>query len=115
MKTNEFTEVYQQIIDTYGVTSYKEVNPAVYACVTFPFLFGIMFGDMGHGGMLFLFSAFIVFFEPQLQKTTLKDLLFMRYLLLLMGFFAFYCGLMYNDFLSLPLQLFDSCYDLKTG
>ena len=39
----------------------------------------------------------------------------MRYLLLLMGFFAFYCGFMYNDFLSLPLELFDSCYDTKTG
>ena len=31
-----------------------------------------------------------------------------------MGFFAVYCGLIYNDFLSVPLELGDSCFDLKT-
>jgi V-type H+-transporting ATPase subunit a len=33
---------------------YKEVNPAVFAIVTFPFLFGVMFGDIGHGLLLLL-------------------------------------------------------------
>ena len=33
-----------------------------------------------------------------------------RYLLLLMGFFAFFCGLMYNDFMGIPLKMFNSCY-----
>lgn len=51
-KTNEFTAVFQEIVNTYGVPSYKEANPAVFACVTFPFLFGIMFGDLGHGSVL---------------------------------------------------------------
>lgn len=27
-----------------------------------------------------------------------------------MGFFACYCGLVYNDFLSIPWNLFGSCY-----
>lgn len=48
-KTNEFTEPFQEIINTYGVPCYKEVNPALFAIVTFPFLFGVMFGDMAHG------------------------------------------------------------------
>ena len=30
-----------------------------------------------------------------------------------MGFFATYCGLIYNDFMAIPLWLFESCYDLK--
>ena len=55
--------------------SYKEVNPAIYAGVTFPFLFGMMFGDMGHGGLLFLFAAGIVWFEPILRRTSVKDFL----------------------------------------
>lgn len=38
------------------------------------------------------------------------DLLDIRFLLLIMGFFAFYCGFIYNDFLSMPWNLFGSCW-----
>lgn len=33
----------------------------------------------------------------------------------MMGFFAFFCGFMYNDFVAFPIEFFDSCYDMKTG
>lgn len=42
---------------------YKEINPAVFACVSFPFLFGVMFGDMGHGGILFIVGALLCLFD----------------------------------------------------
>lgn len=61
-RTNEFTEVYQEIVDTYGVPSYKEINPAIFTTVTFPFLFGVMFGDMGHGILLFAFATGLLCF-----------------------------------------------------
>ncbi len=36
-----------------------------------------------------------------------------RYLLLLMGFFSFYCGIIYNDFTSIPLKVFgESCFNV---
>jgi V-type H+-transporting ATPase subunit a len=34
----------------------------------------------------------------------------MRYMVLMMGFFAFYCGWIYNDFLGMNLNIFGSCY-----
>lgn len=45
----------------------------------------------------------------------LKDLYEFRYMLFMMAFFSVFCGFMYNDFMSLPLNLFDSCYNTKTG
>ena len=35
----------------------------------------------------------------------------MRYMVLMMGFFAFYCGWIYNDFMGYNLNIFGSCYD----
>merc|ERR1719421_1779690 len=59
IRTNEFTEAWQEVVDTYGIPSYQESNPAVIACVTFPFIFGMMYGDVGHGTLLALAGAFL--------------------------------------------------------
>ncbi|QQP37595.1 V-type proton ATPase subunit a [Caligus rogercresseyi] len=42
------------LIDSYGINSYREINPAPFAIITFPFLFGVMFGDIGHGIIMLL-------------------------------------------------------------
>lgn len=38
--TNKFTKSFQGFVNTYGVPRYREANPALWAIVTFPFLFG---------------------------------------------------------------------------
>jgi V-type H+-transporting ATPase subunit a len=55
-------------VDTYGVPQYKEANPAVLTMATFPFFFGVMFGDMGHGSILASFGLFLVFNYETLKK-----------------------------------------------
>lgn len=47
---------------------YKEINPAVFAIVTFPFLFGVMFGDIGHGGLLFITGILLVVFDGFVRR-----------------------------------------------
>jgi len=81
--------------------------------MTFPFLFGIMFGDIAHGTILFLFGLALCFYKNDIEKGTgiLKMAVPIRYMLTFMGFFAMYCGLCYNDFLSLTLNLFGSCFN----
>jgi len=85
--------------------------------VTFPFLFGIMFGDIGHGACFLLVGSVLCLLCDILRKKApgMEPLLQMRYCLLMMGIFAFYCGLVYNDFMAIPLWLFDSCYDIREG
>lgn len=86
------------------------MNPGLFTIVTFPYEFGVMFGDIGHGGILAIFGYCLVKFKDKLWNTSLRPLLDIRYMLLLMGIFACFCGLIYNDFLALPWNLFGSCY-----
>jgi len=63
-----------------------------------------MFGDIGHGFLLFSLGAYLCLGKNNIEKdkeSVLKAALPFRYLIILMGFFAFYCGLLYNDFLSI--------------
>jgi len=113
IRSNEFLEAFQAIVNTYGIPDYKEVNPALFTIITFPFLFGIMFGDICHGFLLFLLSSYMCFFKNSIEtsKSFLNVLLPSRYLLLLMGLFATFCGICYNDMASIPLDIFGgSCY-----
>jgi len=104
------------VVDQYAVPSYKEINPAIYTIISFPFLFGVMYGDVGHGSVLLAVAVFLMLFGGSLSARieSLRDVYEFRYMLFLMAFFSVYCGFMYNDFMSLPLNLFKSCYDTKT-
>ena len=111
--TNEFTSVPQLIVDTYGTPRYKEINPGYFTIITFPFLFGVMFGDIGHSLFLLCLSIYLFIKNKSLSKSSnsmVQVLAQSRYFILLMGFFALYCGLLYNDFLSVPVY-FSSCYN----
>lgn len=50
---------------------YKEANPAVFAIVTFPFLFGVMFGDVGHGGLLLIAGILLCLFNDQISRSSM--------------------------------------------
>jgi V-type H+-transporting ATPase subunit a len=110
IKVNDFTFPFQEIVNTYGMPMYKEINPAIFAQVSFPFLFGVMFGDMGHGSLLFIFGLILVFGADKLKGTLMEPMLMGRYMILMMAFFAMYNGLVYNEFFSMPIEFFASCY-----
>lgn len=122
-KKNKFTEAFQTIIDAYGTAKYTEVNPGLPTIVTFPFLFAVMFGDFGHGTLMFLAALAMIYFEKPMSKTKLNELVSMafygRYIMLMMGLFSIYTGLIYNDAFSKALTLFPSQWewphDFKEG
>lgn len=48
-------------MNIYGIPRYREINPGVFAVITFPFLFGVMFGDILHGSLTMLMGLFLMF------------------------------------------------------
>lgn len=45
---------FQGLVTTYARPRYEEIDPTVLMTLTFPLLFGAMFGDVGHGLLLLL-------------------------------------------------------------
>ena len=64
----------QEIVDAYGMARYREANPMPFTVVTFPFLFAVMFGDMGHGLLMLLFAIHLLVNERKLMKQQLDDI-----------------------------------------
>jgi len=60
-------------MDAYGTAAYQEVNPGLFAIVTFPFLFAVMFGDIGHGTIIFLAALYMILAEKKLAKADLGE------------------------------------------
>jgi V-type H+-transporting ATPase subunit a len=114
IKVNEFTASFQEIVNTYGIPMFQEINPAIFAIVTFPFLFGVMFGDIGHGSLLLVFGAILCLVNDKLKNTPVEAIGMIRYLVLLMGFFATFNGFIYNEFFAIPTSMLGtSCYSLE--
>jgi len=76
----------------YGLPSYDEVDPTPVMAVTFPLIFGLMFGDLGHGLILFLGALLLSFIikSPEEWRTFCR-------ILAACGFAAVIAGLLFGE------------------
>jgi V-type H+-transporting ATPase subunit a len=112
--TNKYTWAFQEFVNTYGIPRYQEINPALFTAASFPFLFGVMYGDIGHGSILAMAGLYLIFTESRMKERGLDEMVAgiysARYMLAAMGIMAVYAGLVYNDYFSIGLDLFGSRY-----
>ncbi|XP_049705433.1 V-type proton ATPase 116 kDa subunit a 1 [Helicoverpa armigera] len=104
-RTNKFTRGFQNLINAYGDSTYRELNPGLHTLITFPFLFSMMFGDMGHGLILVGFGSWMCknekLFISQRSTNEIWNIFFGgRYVILMMGLSSMFTGFVYNDLFS---------------
>lgn len=62
LKNNWFSKPFKMFVEMYGMPSYTDFDPTNFVAITYTFLFGMMFGDVGQGLLLslvgFLFYKF---------------------------------------------------------
>lgn len=54
LENPRIAEPYEALVKSFGIPNYKEVDPTKFMVVTFPLIFGMMFGDVAHGAILAL-------------------------------------------------------------
>ena len=59
LRNNRLVRAFQDVVAMYSVPSYGEVDPSPFVAVTFILFFGFMFGDVGHGALLFLGAHYL--------------------------------------------------------
>lgn len=108
--TTKVQAAFQMIVEAYGIARYREANPSVFTMVTFPYMFAIMFGDLGHAFIMLMAAGFMVYKEKQMLKADLNEMVDMafggRYVILYMALFSLFCGVIYNEAFSIPMSIF---------
>ncbi len=96
----EVTKPLEALTTTYGTPHYREIDPTSIIAVTFPFIFGFMFGDAGQGLLLILIGAIMGFKMKRLSDKGRK----LGRTLILCGIMATLVGLIYGTMFGLEAE-----------
>ena len=61
LKNPKIVKPFEFIVKTYGTPSHNEIDPTMFVAITYVLMFGMMFGDVGHGLVLLIAGAIIYF------------------------------------------------------
>lgn len=61
LKNPKIIKPFEFIVKTYGTPSHNEIDPTLFVAITYVLMFGMMFGDVGHGLVLIIAGALIYF------------------------------------------------------
>ncbi|MCL2684412.1 MAG: ATPase [Synergistaceae bacterium] len=59
LRNTKIVRAFQDIVALYSIPSYGEVDPSPFVAITFILFFGFMFGDVGHGVLLWIAATYL--------------------------------------------------------
>jgi V/A-type H+/Na+-transporting ATPase subunit I len=87
---------FEMLVTAYGLPHYRELEPTLFVALSYVLMFGVMFGDIGHGSILAL-GGFIAMWRS--HKVKVRDL---GLLFLFAGLSSMFFGFLYGSFFGLP-------------
>ena len=92
---------FETLVTTFAQPRYHELDPTFLIALTFPILFGAMFGDVGQGAILMLIGGIIV----SRKVKALRGLASLGGLIVACGLFALIFGLVYGSLFGIETIL----------
>ncbi|MHA2087687.1 MAG: V-type ATPase 116kDa subunit family protein, partial [Promethearchaeota archaeon] len=96
MKNFFLVRPFETITRMYGTPTYSEIDPTPIIAITFPILFGLMFGDIGHGIVLIIAGLLGAL---KFRKRG-GDAYNFSWIIVYCGIAAFFVGFLYGEFLG---------------
>ena len=98
VSNNRFVKPFEELTKLYGLPHYDEVDPTPLMAISFPIIFGLMFGDLGHG-LVLLFGGLIIGLLIKGNRA-IKNVC---YIMAACGAAASVAGLVFGEAFGLPL------------
>jgi V/A-type H+-transporting ATPase subunit I len=98
MSHSRLVTPFEELTKLWGLPHYDELDPTLFIAVTFPLIFGLMFGDVGHGLILLVGGLTLAILIK--KNRAIKN---MCWIITACGASATIMGLMYGEFFGKPL------------
>ena len=90
---SKFVGHFEFLTKLYGVPTYTEIDPTIFVAISFPILFGIMFGDIGQGLVLLIVGLI----GARMYKKKKRTRYHFSYIIAYCGIGAIVAGLAYGE------------------
>jgi V/A-type H+-transporting ATPase subunit I len=98
MSHSRFIAPFEELTKLWGIPHYDELDPTLIMAITFPLVFGLMFGDVGHG--LILLAGGLTLGILIKRNQAIKNLC---WIIAACGASAIFIGLLYGEFFGTEL------------
>ncbi len=88
LKNPKIFRPFEMYVRMYGLPDYAEMDPTIFVALTYSFIFGAMFGDVGHG-LLLVIGGFLLYHFKKMDLAAIIGTA---------GFFSVFFGFLFGSF-----------------